>query len=114
MPIRHASPPIYLGVFPQLRRRKVPRYLPLTEEEKKVLLRLDPSHQVVLRLTGSMKDAAARLNIPIGTLKGRLRCARKALADVLSRDAKQGLGDVAAAEMRGPTGRVHGNFTRNP
>jgi DNA-binding NarL/FixJ family response regulator len=85
---RHPRGSVYSGIFPLIRRRGSNRYIPLAEDSKKFLAELAPRYQEVLRASGSMDDIAAQLNLPLGTVKSRLHRARKALTDLIARDAE--------------------------
>jgi DNA-directed RNA polymerase specialized sigma24 family protein len=90
MPIQNPLTAHYSEADLKVRRRKLPRYLPLSLEEERLLPSLSAPHREVLRATGSMKDRAARLKLPAGTLKSRLHRARRALAILLNQEINQG------------------------
>jgi DNA-directed RNA polymerase specialized sigma24 family protein len=61
-------------------RQRRQRFFPLTEQDEPLLAQLSPRYVEILRQEGQMADIAARLNLPIGTVKSRLHRARAALA----------------------------------
>lgn len=60
-------------------RQRRQRFFPLTEQDEPLLAQLSPRYVEILRQEGQMADIAAKLNLPIGTVKSRLHRARAAL-----------------------------------
>ena len=89
MPDHSLPGPIYSGAFPLLRRRGRNKYLPLTEDDQRLLPRLRPAYQQVLQAAGTMDEIALQLDLPVGTVKSRLHRGRRALAHLLVSDEAQ-------------------------
>jgi len=68
-------------------RQRRQRFFPLTEQDEPLLAQLSPRYVEILRQEGQMADIAARLNLPIGTVKSRLHRARAALGTLRRQQA---------------------------
>ena len=82
----HVVEPVAENV-PRKRNRKRNDYV-LSQDDDILLAQLPPSYAEILRQSGSMKEIANRLAIPVGTVKSRTHRARAAFDELTARQTR--------------------------